>query len=157
MARSRPDISTEEILDADETVIDFMELRTGVPNIEAVDMAAFKDLAEYESFMREKMVIRIPQPANENAPWAVYVGSNGAGGWLPYERKIRIPRAYVENLVRSVEVSVHCHDNPDPSAAQGKIHRRRRGSSYPFEVVDHGSRPDVSRRWMQRLINEGRR
>lgn len=158
MARARADISTTDILDTDEEpVLDFMTLRTGAPLIEPISQREFADLAEYEKWMQEPMVVRIPQPTDPNAPWSVAVGSNGAYGWLPYDKKVRIKRAFVENLVRAVESSIHTADNPDAASDQRKIHRRRHGSSYPFEVIDHGARPDLSRKWMQRLVAESRR
>lgn len=134
-------------------VLDFTTIRTGQPQIEAVDSREFKDLAEYEAFMQEPLVIRIHTTNDKNAPPSVYVGLNGEGGWLPRGQKIRVKRKFVERLAQSQSASFQTKNNPDPNADEGTYVQRSSGQEYPFEVL-HDPSPK-GHRWLARVTRQG--
>lgn len=134
-------------------VVDFAMLRTGGPlRVDPVGEREFKDIAEYEKFMAEQVVIRIHSTPDKNEPPAAFIGENGAGVWIPRNVKVRLPRSYVETLARSQSRSYRTDRNPDPNADEGMVTKTTSGACYPFEVLQDPN--PRGRAWLQRVTHE---
>ena len=136
--------------------IDFSALPVGGLTVQPVEEREFKNTKEgnlaYEKFMAEPIVIKIHSTADKNEPPGAEVALNGVKVYIPRERPVRIPRAFVEILARSQVRNYSQQRNPDPMADEGMFTRRHVGASYPFSVIeDKNAR---GRAWLQRMVHE---
>jgi len=140
--------------DENEGVLDYKMLVQGIPRIEPVSQRDFLTVEQWEKFMAEQLVIVVAPTADKNAPPAVPVGNNGLIVWLPRDRKIRIPRSYVERLAQSQEIGVRTETNPDHSADEGMRMRQSTSQPYPFSVIFDPSGLK-GERWLRNVIRRG--
>lgn len=140
-----------------DNAIDFSFLATGGTSIQPVNEREFPSTAEgkleYEQFMRQPVTIRIHKTSNPNDIPSVPVGLNGVQAWLPRDKPIKIPRAFVEVLAQAQVRNYRQERESDPDAAEGMRTRRYGGLEYPFEVI-HDPHPK-GRAWLNRIVHGG--
>lgn len=138
--------------DSSNGIVDWSHLATGT---QAIEVVSEREVAQdqMEAFMRELLVIELHDTTDKNAPIGAEVGVNGQKVFIPRCKKIRIPRAFVENLARSQPIGWRTENVRDPSAEIGTVPRRSKGASFAF-TVHHDPNP-VGRRWLERVIREG--
>lgn len=137
-------------------LIDFGALPVGGVTVMPVTEREFKNDQEgklaYEKFMAEPIVIRIHRTADKNEPPIAELGLNGVKAFVPRDKPVRLPRAYVEILARSQVRNYSQERNPDPNADEGMFTKRHGGASYPFQVIkDDNPR---GRAWLARITHE---
>lgn len=150
------EVHTPDLLPTDELdgVLDYKMLVQGIPRIETTTEREFKDVEAWEKFMAELVVISVHPTTDKNAPPSVPVGNNGLIVWLPRDRKIRIPRSYVERLAQSQELAFTTKRNPDPGADEGMVTHKTAASPFPFSVLQDpsGARGE---RWLRNVMRRG--
>jgi hypothetical protein len=132
--------------------IDYEVLRLGARPIQVVTEREYQTTAEMEAFMQERLVIVVHKGTDKNASPRVPVGLNGEKVWLPRDVPIKLPRRLVAVLAQSQEATFDTVDNPDPSADEGKIIKRRNGQTAPFAVL-HDPNPRGAH-WLRRVTKE---
>ena len=137
-------------------LLDFGALPVGGLTVQPVAEREFKSdkdgKLQYEKFMAEPIVIKIHATADKNEPPGAEVALNGVKVYIPREKPVRLPRAFVEILARSQVRNYSQQRNPDPMADEGMFTRRHVGASYPFSVIeDKNAR---GRAWLQRVVHE---
>lgn len=155
MARSteNTDLLNREL----DGVLDFSKVALGgLAMVEPVTEREFKNdeagRSAYEAFMKEPVVIRIHPAQSPNEPIAAEVGLNGSTVVIPRDKRVRLPRAFVEILARSQARTFKQERNPNPMADEGMVTRRHTYSSYAFEVL-HDPNPKGPS-WLRRVIHE---
>lgn len=113
----------------------------------------FAQMAEYEAFMHQPVMIRVHESRDDNDPPAVFVGCNGDSRWLPRDVNIRIPRKLVESLARAQETKYATEDNRDPNSDSMKTTKKRKMQSVSFSVL-HDPSP-MGSRWLRRVMQAG--
>lgn len=136
--------------------IDFSALPVGGLTVQPVTEREFKNTPEgnlaYEKFMAEPIVIKIHSTADKNEPPGAEVALNGVKVYIPREKPVRLPRAFVEILARSQVRAYSQQRNPDPNADEGMFTKRHVGASYPFNVIE--DKNPRGRAWLQRVVHE---
>lgn len=160
-----PDMSMHELhstdfgIDDDDQVLDMM-----TPNAEAllaqlqsdpISEREFKDIAEYEQFMNDPIVVLIHEDKDPNAMPMVPLGINGDRRWLPRNVRLKLPRKFVEVLCQSQETHFKTEKNPDASSDQELVTRPKTAQCYGFSVVKD---PDPrGPHWLRRVMAQNRR
>lgn len=148
--------ANEALITGFENVPDYTQFRLNTDNqIVVVSEREFKDMGEYDEFMKNRLVITVHESTDPNAPPYAPVGVNGEQAWLPRGQPVRVPRYMVERLARSRPVSIKTKNNPDPSADVGMLTVSKTGFDYPFSV-NHDPHPK-GRAWLARVVAEGQR
>lgn len=148
--------STDFTNDELDGLLDFGALPVGGVTIQPVQEREFKNDGDgklkYEAFMAEPIVIKIHSTADKNEPPGAEVALNGVKAYIPREKPVRLPRAFVEILARS-QIRVYSQKrNPDPAADEGMMTKRHVGASYPFSVIE--DKNPRGRAWLQRVVHE---
>ncbi len=145
----------EYIPDFDD-VVDYthMKFTLVAPQIVAVGEREFADVVEQEKFMQDRLVIVIHKSPDKNAPPRVPVGLNGDICWLPRDRKIRLPRGLVGNLLQSQERTFATKRNPDPNADEGMVTTQENTPAYPINIL-YDPNPRKGAAWARRVVAQG--
>lgn len=155
MATSQRDRLSSDLMPRGENdgILDWKAIRTGARSIEIASEVEVRTSAEIEAFMHDELVIVIQKSTDKNASPTVPVGVNGETAWLPRNRKIRLPRKYVERLAMAQEATFSTDDNPDPRMDEGKVVNRTNGQLYPFQMI-HDPSPH-GQKWLERVMRLG--
>ena len=90
-----------------DDVVDYSHLKFAIvkPQLVVTGEREFKDLAEQEAFMQDRLVIMIHRSGDKRQPRLVPAGLNGDQVFLPRGVKVRVPRGIVGSLLTGVLVS----------------------------------------------------
>lgn len=80
------------------------------------------------------------------------MGSNGAKGWIPRGRPVKIRREFVASLIQSQPSDFRTVKNPDANADEGMMVRRTTSMAYPFTVKLDPS--PKGRAWLERMMKQ---
>lgn len=158
---ARPLVTSQQLLDDDERgyaqPIDMMESNvqdmTRVGLEDAVSGFKFEQLAEYEKFMNDAVVIQIFETTDVNAPRAVFIGVNGDSRWLPRGVPLRLQRKFVERLAQAQEMAFTTVANRDQESDNGFNVLRKVAQSYQFAVLE--DKHPLGRKWLTSVMRQG--
>lgn len=117
------------------------------------DYHGLKDLAAYEAFMQEPVMIQLHRSHEKNSYQMVPVGINGEEKWIPRGVPVILKRKFVERLAQAQSTSLTTVENTDKTSDSGYINRRTTGHDYPFDVIRDNNR--LGRRWLQSMMKQG--
>jgi hypothetical protein len=140
--------------DAELNVLDMMESNAHLPisHIEAITEREFTDMAEYEKFMEEPVVISVNETTDKNAPWVVPIGVNGDFRYLPRGIPIRVPRKFIERLAQAQETRLSTKQNTDHESSNAMRVTAKTASAYGFSVLRDPNPRGPS--WLQRVYRQ---
>lgn len=121
--------------------------------LDPITMREFKEIAEYEVFMEEAVVIQVNDTTDPNAPPVVFVGVNGDNRWLPRGVPIKLQRKFVERLAQAQEMRFETKANRDQEEQSALTTVSKTAQAYGFAVIrdDHPQ----ARRWLARMTRQG--
>ena len=147
------DFADENLSIQEERVFDYSMFRVNTDGqIATITEREFKEDKAYQDFMNSLMVIEINETTDERAPKAGLVGVNGQQLWLPRGKKIKIPRYFVERLLRSRSRGYKSVKNQDPSADAGYKQVRTTNNDYSVSVLQDPA--PQGRAWLERVVRE---
>lgn len=120
------------------------------PDTKAGEEALFREL----KFNEDVLTIALEPSSEENAPDRQEVYCNGVAQWVPVGVEYRLPRKFVEILVRSTPVSVRTiierHADEDP------VNRIKRSSraKFPLSIL-HDPAGGRGHEWLRRIRAQG--
>lgn len=140
--------------DAWEGFLDMTDVAPGAAMIEVADSTReFKEVAEYEAFMNERIGIVIAEANTAKEMPLVPVGVNGDQKWLPRDRPIVVRRHHLERLLRASQAEFKVKPLPDKDLDEGQRTESRNLPSYHIQVLRDDNPMGV--RWMARMRREG--
>lgn len=147
--------SAEYVPDFDD-VVDYSHLKFAIvkPQLVVTGEREFKDLAEQEAFMQDRLVIMIHRSGDKRQPRLVPAGLNGDQVFLPRGVKVRVPRGIVGSLLQSQETEFTTEDVADPNADQGKRVVAHNVPCYPLNIL-YDPNPRKGAAWVRRITSEG--
>jgi hypothetical protein len=120
-------------------------------DIEVVPGPVFKDKAETEAFMADKITVLIHNSREEHPVDPVMLSVNGRQIFIWRNQPTIIKRCYLERLCRAKPEGItQDAANPDPKIAN-KLNISS-GLLYPFSVIDDPS--PKGHAWMQKILAE---
>lgn len=144
---------THEVSEPVDMMSSNVPMMTLEGRLDPITTREFQEMAEYEAFMEEPVVIQINDTTDKNQPPFVFVGVNGDNRWLPRSTPVRIQRKFVERLAQAQEMRFETKSNPDQDSQNAMRTVRTTAQSYGFAVIrdDH----PIGRRWLARITRQG--
>lgn len=139
-------------------VLDLMDSRVsffgaGAPLPDMINALDHINEVDKEAFMAQGITIDVQPAASEIEPSHIRIGLNGRMLWVPRGQRVRLPRAFVEILFRSITATVRTKTNPDSSADEGMFITTSYNTRFPFSII-HDPAGEAGRVWIGRLMRE---
>lgn len=122
-----------------------------IDDLEVVNAFQFKDMAELEAFMNEKVVVEVLPTPDRNAEFLIPLNVNGTTQNVIRNRQIPIRRKYVEVLARAKEVTVSTSEYEDVVGNRAVRVNRTPSLKFPFRTIGDSPRGDA---WLKQILAE---
>lgn len=137
-------------LNAGSPAVSGEELDLDIPRVTDVDSPEFKQKAEYEAFMREKVKIHIQTTSEKDADQFFDVSVNGRSRTFFRGETCTVARYYVEGLAHAKPLHYENQKVIGLDGAEDYKYPVRSGLRYNFSVM-HDPNPRGAA-WLERLI-----